>query len=108
MDANPLLFLPAAVICDECHFIKDPGAQRTKATVPVIKEARRAILLSGTPALNKPKELFQQVQLLMAWASRWWDDHPGCLHRKFASSGVCSQLPCACVPHAAGGAGASG
>jgi len=49
------------LICDECHFIKDPSAQRTKATVPLVKDARRAILLSGTPALNKPKELFQQV-----------------------------------------------
>lgn len=41
--------------------IKAHNAQRTKATVPLVKEARRAILLSGTPALNKPIEIFQQV-----------------------------------------------
>ncbi len=29
--------------------------------MPLVKEIRRAILLSGTPALNKPKEIFQQV-----------------------------------------------
>ena len=41
--------------------MQDGAAQRTRATVPLVKEARRAILLSGTPALNRPKELFQQV-----------------------------------------------
>ena len=30
-------------------------AQRTKATVPLLKAAKRVILLTGTPALNKPK-----------------------------------------------------
>lgn len=40
---------------------QDGQAQRTKATTPLIKDARRALLLSGTPALNKPKEIFQQA-----------------------------------------------
>lgn len=37
--------------------------------MPLIKEIRRAILLSGTPALNKPKEIFQQVgrRQAMCW-----------------------------------------
>lgn len=48
--------------------IKAHNAQRTKATVPLVKEARRAILLSGTPALNKPIEIFQQV--CSVWAMR--------------------------------------
>jgi hypothetical protein len=51
-----------SVVClDESHFIKDGSAQRTKATVPLVREARRALLLTGTPALNKPKEVYQQV-----------------------------------------------
>lgn len=33
--------------------------------MPLIKDARRAILLSGTPALNKPKEIFQQVRCII-------------------------------------------
>ena len=45
---------------------QDGAAQRTKATTPLIKDARRAILLSGTPALNKPKEIFQQARALLA------------------------------------------
>jgi hypothetical protein len=57
------------VVClDESHFIKDGSAQRTKATVPLVKEARRALLLTGTPALNKPKEIYQQVGL--GWVAR--------------------------------------
>ena len=30
-----------------------------------VKAARRALLLSGTPALNKPKELYQQLAVLL-------------------------------------------
>lgn len=50
-----------SVLPAESHYLKEGGSQRTKATVPLVKAIRRAILLSGTPALNKPKEIFQQV-----------------------------------------------
>lgn len=36
-------------------------AARTKKAVPLVQAARRAVLLSGTPALNRPCELLQQV-----------------------------------------------
>ena len=36
-------------------------AQRTKQTVPLLEAARRAVLLTGTPALSRPKELFTQA-----------------------------------------------
>ena len=29
------------VICDECHAIKDPKAQRSKAVMPILQKARR-------------------------------------------------------------------
>ena len=38
-------------------------AQRTKACLPLLRDARRAILLSGTPALSKPIELMTQLQV---------------------------------------------
>ncbi|CAM9140849.1 unnamed protein product, partial [Laminaria digitata] len=59
------------VICDECHYLKNQRAARTKAIVPIATKARRAILLSGTPALSRPSELFTQLNLLSAstWAS---------------------------------------
>lgn len=44
---------------------------RAQAIVPLATKARRAILLSGTPALSRPSELFTQLNLLSAstWAS---------------------------------------
>ncbi|KAH9766621.1 Chromatin remodeling factor18 [Citrus sinensis] len=51
------------VIADESHFLKNAQAKRTAATLPIIKKAQYALLLSGTPALSRPIELFKQVHL---------------------------------------------
>ena len=57
------------VVADECHYLKNPGARRTKAILPMLQKARRAVLLSGTPALSRPGELFSQLNALdpRAW-----------------------------------------
>ncbi|XP_058000812.1 uncharacterized protein LOC110669090 isoform X2 [Hevea brasiliensis] len=52
------------VIADESHFMKNAQAKRTTASLPVIKKAQYAILLSGTPALSRPIELFKQLEAL--------------------------------------------
>ena len=52
------------VIADECHNLKNGTAARTKAIQPLIKKAKRAILLSGTPALSRPIELYSQLHML--------------------------------------------
>ncbi|XP_062143906.1 uncharacterized protein LOC133851479 isoform X2 [Alnus glutinosa] len=52
------------VIADESHFLKNAQAKRTTASLPVIKKAQHAILLSGTPALSRPIELFKQLEAL--------------------------------------------
>eukprot|EP00049_Salpingoeca_infusionum_P020339 m.363875 g.363875 ORF g.363875 m.363875 type:complete len:894 (-) comp24547_c0_seq1:101-2782(-) len=52
------------VIADEAHYLKNGKAQRARALVPIIQSAPRALLLSGTPALSKPIELFQQLKAL--------------------------------------------
>lgn len=53
------------VIVDESHTMRTtehpPDAKHTEAVASVIKRARRAILLSGTPSLNRPFDLFRQV-----------------------------------------------
>ncbi|XP_005102138.1 SWI/SNF-related matrix-associated actin-dependent regulator of chromatin subfamily A-like protein 1 [Aplysia californica] len=49
------------IIMDECHFLKNCKAVRTKAALPLLKKAKRVILLSGTPALSRPMELFSQI-----------------------------------------------
>lgn len=55
---------PRLVIVDECHALKSRDAARTKALVPLLEQARHCVLLSGTPALARPAELFTQVGAL--------------------------------------------
>jgi len=50
------------LICDESHMLKTPGAKRTKAVKRI--KARRKMFLSGTPAPNRPVELFPQLSML--------------------------------------------
>lgn len=52
------------VIADESHFLKNAQAKRTNASVPILQRAQFVILLSGTPALSRPIELFKQLEAL--------------------------------------------
>ena len=52
------------VIADECHALKNCDAQRTKALTPLFQNAKRCIMLTGTPALNRPAELHSLLQIL--------------------------------------------
>lgn len=52
------------VIADECHYLKNHKARRTKSILPILKKATRAVLLSGTPAISRPRELFTQLSTL--------------------------------------------
>ncbi|KAL5112227.1 hypothetical protein TcWFU_005871 [Taenia crassiceps] len=49
------------VIMDESHNLKNIKASRTKSALPVLQAAKRAILLTGTPALSRPLELYPQI-----------------------------------------------
>jgi hypothetical protein len=49
------------IVCDECHKLKSSDTERAKVVLPMLKKAKRVILLSGTPMLNRPEELFTQV-----------------------------------------------
>lgn len=55
------------VILDEAHYIKSSKSQRTKATLKIIKGAKRKYLLTGTPIMNRPEELYTLLQAI---------DHP--------------------------------
>lgn len=52
------------VLCDESHYVKSRKTKRTKALTPLVKSAERVLLISGTPALNRPIELFSQLYML--------------------------------------------
>ena len=52
------------VVCDESHYVKSRKTKRTKATTPLVRSAKFAMLITGTPALNRPIELFAQLNML--------------------------------------------
>ena len=52
------------IICDESHYIKSSKAQRTQALMPILQKTARVILLSGTPSLGRPMELYTQIKSL--------------------------------------------
>lgn len=52
------------VVADESHVLKNRSTRRTQALRPLLKRARRALLLSGTPALSRPAEMYSQVEML--------------------------------------------
>ncbi|XP_067126580.1 LOW QUALITY PROTEIN: SWI/SNF-related matrix-associated actin-dependent regulator of chromatin subfamily A-like protein 1 [Centruroides vittatus] len=52
------------VIMDECHFLKNIKAARTVAAKPIMQQCKRLIMLSGTPALSRPIELYSQISAI--------------------------------------------
>ncbi|UYV83104.1 SMARCAL1 [Cordylochernes scorpioides] len=52
------------IIFDESHFLKNYRSARTKAAQALAQLAKRVILLSGTPALSRPMELYTQIALV--------------------------------------------
>lgn len=58
-------FNPGAIICDECHALKNHASQQSKAVEYLLEQTNaRKIFLSGTPVVNRPMEFFQIVSLL--------------------------------------------
>jgi SNF2 family DNA or RNA helicase len=52
------------VIADESHYLKTHNAVRTKLVTPLLAAAQHAVLLSGTPMLARPVELYAQISAL--------------------------------------------
>jgi len=53
-----------AVIADEAHYLKSRDAKRSKNLCPILQQARRCILISGTPMLAKPVEMYNMLKVL--------------------------------------------
>ncbi|CAJ0959900.1 unnamed protein product, partial [Mesorhabditis belari] len=72
-------------IFDESHQLKEIKAKKTSTAQKLCKFANHVILLSGTPALSKPAELYSQVRLIdptlfpkfETFATRYCDGRPG-------------------------------
>lgn len=52
------------MILDESHLLKNFQAKSTAAALALANKAKRVILLTGTPALSRPSELFTQLQMI--------------------------------------------
>lgn len=49
------------VIVDESHYMKSRNATRSTILLPIVQKAKRAILLTGTPALGRPEEVLKSL-----------------------------------------------
>jgi len=65
------------IIFDESHLLKDNKTKRTKVATEISKKAKRRILLSGTPALSRPAELFSQIRLVDPKIFTNWKEFAG-------------------------------
>ncbi|XP_029080414.1 DNA annealing helicase and endonuclease ZRANB3 isoform X1 [Monodon monoceros] len=63
------------VIVDESHYMKSRNATRSRILLPVVQKAKRAILLTGTPALGRPEELFMQIEALFPQKFGTWTEY---------------------------------
>ena len=61
-------------IADESHMLKNMKSKRTSTLVPILNACNRVVLLSGTPALAKPLELWPQLKILrISGQPGFWD-----------------------------------
>jgi len=61
------------LVLDECHRIKNPKAQRTKAAMLAMKKVDHVYALSGTPIPNRPIELWPILHGLGIYRGGWYD-----------------------------------
>ena len=55
---------PKVLILDECHYIKNNKAKRTKAVKLLAKGIPHILALSGTPITNRPIEIYNSIKLI--------------------------------------------
>lgn len=53
-----------ALVLDESHHIKSLDSQRAKAAYQLAMDVEAMLMLTGTPLLNRPLDLFPQIHLL--------------------------------------------
>ncbi|NXG44259.1 ZRAB3 endonuclease, partial [Psilopogon haemacephalus] len=63
------------VVIDESHYMKSRNAKRSTILLPIVQKALRAILLTGTPALGRPEELFMQIEALFPRRFGTWSEY---------------------------------
>lgn len=64
MEAQILESSTNIVILDEAHYLKNTGTKRTETLLPIVTSLKRVILLTGTPAFARPRELYNLLHAL--------------------------------------------
>jgi SWI/SNF-related matrix-associated actin-dependent regulator 1 of chromatin subfamily A len=59
-------------IVDESHYIKSMDSKGYKLLGPHLQRTLHCFMLSGTPAMSRPKELFSQLHILKPDLFRYW------------------------------------
>lgn len=64
-----------AIVADESHQLKTPFSKRTQAATQLAQRAYRRVLLSGTPSLGSPFDMYAQLRFLGPYFCKenWWD-----------------------------------
>ena len=68
--ALPEDFLFAMAVVDEAHYIKNPGAQRTKNTKALCERALRLLFMTGTALENRVEEMLELIAVLQPKIAR--------------------------------------
>jgi SWI/SNF-related matrix-associated actin-dependent regulator 1 of chromatin subfamily A len=89
-----------AVIADEAHYLKSKDAKRSINLIPIFSQAKRCVLISGTPMLAKPVELYNILRILRPdifhnftdFTSRYCAPKPGMYGMDYNGNSCCSEL----------------
>lgn len=84
------------IIVDEAHYLKNPSCQRSECLIPICSQSRHVILLTGTPALAKPKELYTLLSIVRPdiftrfsdYGKRYCDPQPNRFTRRIEYEGI--------------------
>ena len=87
---------PGIIICDEAHYLKNKEAKRTLSLLPHLRTRKRVILLTGTPAFAKPKEIYtlcnsirpDLFQTFTHFGNRYCDPQPSKFYRGISYEGA--------------------
>lgn len=71
------------LICDEAHKIKNSQAQRTKTVVDLAANAKRIILMTGTPIVNLATDVFQLLKVIAGSETEKFPSQTGFEERYF-------------------------
>lgn len=52
------------VVLDESHYVKNFKSKRSEAAKDIASQAKHKILLTGTPVMNRPAELWHQLHII--------------------------------------------